>query len=82
MENKIIDLEIQNKNVDQHSRRNNVEISGIPQSVRNNQLEEKVVDILKTITKRKMLLFGLLTENIVFKHCKIRKSSSPSMKMV
>ena len=49
LENKIIDLEIQNNNVDQYSRRNNVEISGIPQSVSDNQLEEKVVDILKAI---------------------------------
>ena len=51
MENKIIDLEIQNNNLDQYnySRRNNVEISGIPQSVSDNQLEEKVVDILKAI---------------------------------
>ena len=32
LENKIIHLEIQN-NVDQYIRRNNVEISGIPQSV-------------------------------------------------
>ena len=32
LENNIIDLEIQNNNVDQYSRRNNVEISGIPQS--------------------------------------------------
>ena len=49
LENKIIDLEIQNNNLDQYSRRNNVEISGIPQSVSDNQLEEKVVDILKVI---------------------------------
>ena len=49
MENEIIDLEIHNNNVDQYSRRSNVEISGIPQSVSNNQLEEKVVDILKAI---------------------------------
>ena len=49
LENKIIDLEIQNNNVDQYSRRNNVVISGIPQSVSGNQLEEKVVDILKAI---------------------------------
>ena len=33
LENKIIDLEIQNNNLDQYSRRNNVEISGISQSV-------------------------------------------------
>ena len=49
LENKIIDLEIQNNNVDQYSCRNDVEISGIPQSVSDNQLEEKVVDILKAI---------------------------------
>ena len=48
LENKIIHLEIQN-NVDQYIRRNNVEISGIPQSVSDNQQEEKVVDILKAI---------------------------------
>ena len=47
MENKIIDLEIQNNNVDQYSRRNNVETSGIPQSVNDNQLEENFIDILK-----------------------------------
>ena len=46
MENKIIDLEIQNINVDQYSRRNNIEI---PKSAGDNQLEEKVIDILKVI---------------------------------
>ena len=49
LENKIIDLEIQNNNVDQYSRRNNVEISEIAQSVSDNQLEEKIVQILKAI---------------------------------
>ena len=49
LENKIIDLEIQNNNVDQYSRRNNVEISGIPQSISDTQLEENVVHILKAI---------------------------------
>ena len=39
-------LEIQNNNVDQYSRRNKVEIR---KSVSENQLEEKVVDILKAI---------------------------------
>ena len=43
LENKIFDLEIknQNNNVDQYSCRRNVEIPGIPQSVSNNQREEK-----------------------------------------
>ena len=49
MENKVIDLQIQNNNVDQNNGRNNVGILGIPQSVSDNQLEEKVADILKTI---------------------------------
>ena len=49
LQNKITDLEIQNNNADQHSRSENVEISGNPQSVSNNQLEEKVVYILKAI---------------------------------
>ena len=42
-------MEIQNNNVDKYSRRNNIEIPEIPQSVNDNQLEEKVVDILKAI---------------------------------
>ena len=49
LENKVIDLEIQKNNVGQYIRRSNVEIAGTPQSVSDNQLEEKVVDILKTI---------------------------------
>ena len=49
LENNIIDLEIQNNNLDQYSHRNSVEISGIPQSVSDNKLEEKVVDTLKAI---------------------------------
>ena len=63
MENKIIDLEIQNNNVDQYSRRNNVETSGIPQSVNDNQLEEKVVDILKAID------VNITTNEIEVCHC-------------
>ena len=49
LENKIIDLVIQNNNIEQYSRINNIEISGIPQAVSDNQLEEivVVVDILK-----------------------------------
>ena len=49
LENKVIYLQIQKNNADQHSRRSNVEMAGTPQSVSDNQLEEKVVDILKTI---------------------------------
>ena len=49
LENKTVDLEIENNNVYQYSRGNNTEISGIPESLSNNQLKEKVVDILKAI---------------------------------
>ena len=49
LENKFIGLEIQNNNVHQYSRRNDAEISGIPQLVSDNKPEEKVVDILKAI---------------------------------
>ena len=49
LENKVIYLQIQKNNADQYSRRSNVEMAGTPQSVSDNQLEEKVVDILKTI---------------------------------
>ena len=49
MENKSNDLEIKNNNVRQYSGWNNVEISGILQSVSDNQLEEKVADIVEVI---------------------------------
>ena len=39
VENKIIDLEIQNNNVNHCYRRKNVEISGIPKSADDNQLK-------------------------------------------
>ena len=42
-------MEIQNNNLDQYSRRNNVEISGIPQSVIDNHLQKQVVDTFKAI---------------------------------
>ena len=70
MENKIIDLEIQNNNVDQYSRRNNVETSGIPQSVNDNQLEEKVVDILKAID------VNITTNEIEACHCLGKKKEN------
>ena len=98
MENKIIDLEIQNNNLDQYSRRNNVEISGIPQSVSDNQLEEKVVDILKAIDvsittneieachrlgkKKKNVIVRVINRKHCLKALQIRKSSSPSAKML
>ena len=81
LENIYIDLEIQNNNLDQYSRRNNVEISGIPQSVSDNQLEEKVADILEAIDvnittneKEACHRLGKKTKNLIVrvinrKHC-------------
>ena len=98
MENEIIALEIQNNNVDHHTRRNNAEISKIPQSGSDNQLEEKVVDMLKAIdvnsTSNEVEAFhhlGPEKKNVFVwvidrKHClkalRNKKSSSSSIKML
>ena len=70
MENKVIDLQIQNNNVDQNNGRNNVWILGIPQSVSDNQLEEKVADILKTI------VVGITSNEIEACHCLGKKKEN------
>ena len=71
MENKIIDLEIQNNNVDQYSRRSNNEISGIAQSVRNSQLGEKVAIVLG---RKKMLLLGFTNREHSFQALRNKKT--------
>ena len=84
LENKITNLEIQNNNAEPHSRRDNVETSGNPQSVSDNQLEEKVFYILKAIDVN-------ITSNEIKachnrKHClkalRNKKKLSPSIKML
>ena len=92
MENKIIDGEIQNNNVDNYKRRNNLKISRIPQSVSEHQLEENVVDILKAIdvniTSNEIEACNRLGKKegvtvwIVYRHYELRKISSPSIKML
>ena len=93
LENKIIYLEMQNNNVDQ-CRRRNVEISGIRQSLSENQLNEKVVDTLKAtdVTSNEIEAchrLGAKKKNVIVrvinrKHClealRNKKSSSPSIK--
>ena len=80
-------MEIQNSNVDQYSIRNNVEISRFPQSVRDNQLEKQVNDILKSIDvnitsneteachrlgkKKKDVIVQVVKKNIACKHREI-----------
>ena len=44
LENKILTFESENNSLEQYGHRNNIENTGIPDSVQN--LEEKVVDIL------------------------------------
>ena len=49
LENKILNLESEHNSLEQYGRRNNIEITGIPDSVPDQNLEEKVVDILNEI---------------------------------
>ena len=50
LENKILTPEREHNSLEQYGRRNNIEITGIPDSVPDQNLEEKVVDILNEIT--------------------------------
>ena len=50
LENKILTLESEHTLLEQYGRRNNIETTGIPYSVPDQNLEEKVVDILNEIT--------------------------------
>ena len=52
LENKILTLESERNSLEQYGRRNNIEITGIPGSAPDQNLEEKVVDILneKSVT--------------------------------
>ena len=76
MENKFIDSEIQNNNADQYSRRNDAEISGIPQLVSDNQLEEKVVDIMKAID------FSITTNEIEACHRLGKKKKNVTIRVI
>ena len=64
---KVISLESQHNMLEQYGRRNNLEITGIPDSVPQRELENKVVDILNAI--------GVNVSNDDFEDChRIRKS--------
>ena len=47
LEKRATELEKRQAKADQHSRRNNFEISGIPHEILDNNLEYKVIDICK-----------------------------------
>ena len=50
LENKVLTLESEHNSLEQYGRRNNIEITGIPDNVPDQNLEEKVVDILNEIS--------------------------------
>ena len=50
LENKVLTLESERNLLEQYRRRNNIEITGIPDNVSDQVLEEKVVDILNEIS--------------------------------
>ena len=49
LEEKIIKVDISRNKLDQYTRRNNIEILGIPATVADNHLEDKVLDICKAM---------------------------------
>ena len=49
LEQKLVEFECSTNNLKQYGRRNNIIISGIPDSVDNNQLEDSVTEILTNI---------------------------------
>ena len=50
LENKILTLESEHNSLEQYGRRNNIKITGIPDIVPDQNLEERVVDILNEIS--------------------------------
>ena len=50
LENKVLTLESEHNSLEQYGRQNNIEITGIPDSVPDQNLEEKFVDILNEIS--------------------------------
>lgn len=49
LENKVLSLEISSNHLEQYGRRNNLEISGIADDVSDENLECKVIEVLKEI---------------------------------
>ena len=49
LENKVMSLEINDNHLEQHRRRNNLGITGIPDDVSDENLEEKVIQVLSEI---------------------------------
>ena len=49
LEEKLIELDISRNKLDQYTRRNNIEIQGIPARVSDDHLEHKALDISKSV---------------------------------
>ena len=49
MESKFTSLEINQNKLEQYGRRNNIEVSGIPDSVKDNCLEEKIISVFTSV---------------------------------
>ena len=51
LEKKLTEVEISCNNLKQYTRRNNIEIQGIPSQITDEKLEEKVIEVFGEITK-------------------------------
>ena len=49
LENKVLDIEIAENKLEQYTRRNNIEIQGIPSTVLDSLLEDKVFDVFSQL---------------------------------
>ena len=49
LENKVMSLEMNGNHLEQYGRRNNLEITGIPDDISDENLEEKVIQVLSEI---------------------------------
>ena len=49
LESKIISLEINQNKLEQYDRRNNIEVFGIPDSIKDNCLEEKIISVFTSL---------------------------------
>ena len=73
LENKVISLEINGNHLKQYGRRNDLEITGIPDDVSDENLEEKVIQVLSEIQ------VSVSSSDIEACHC-IGKSKNSSKK--
>ena len=75
LESKVVSLEINQNMLEQYGRRNNIEVSGIPDSVGDNDLEEKVISVFANV--------GIDVKSNDIKAChRIGKSRNSSKKTI